>query len=84
MQPLAAAIRHTAWLPLTSTTVEPARLDMARWASGGDHLVVSRDQVQLGFVFQAAGDGAAERLYTPRNLGIGHEPSRVCAHVRRE
>src|SRR2546422_1018532 len=26
---------YTAWLPLTSTTVEPARLDMACWASGG-------------------------------------------------
>ena len=26
---------YTAWLPLTSTTVEPARLDIARWAAGG-------------------------------------------------
>jgi len=34
-----------AWLPLTSTTVEPARLDMARWASGWNHLVLGGDQV---------------------------------------
>ena len=25
---------YTAWLPLTSTTVEPPRLNIARWASG--------------------------------------------------
>src|SRR5438445_2823007 len=42
-----------AWLPLTSTPVAPARLDMARWASGGiiQSSVVSR--YQLGFVLHA-------------------------------
>src|SRR6266853_6315066 len=39
-----------AWLPLTSTTVEPARLDMARWASGGIILSSVVTRYQLGFV----------------------------------
>jgi len=33
-----------AWLPAASTTVAPARSDMARWA-GGDHPILGRDQV---------------------------------------
>jgi hypothetical protein len=41
-----------AWLPLASTKVEPARLDMAPWASG--EIILSRVvRYQLGFVFQA-------------------------------
>jgi len=46
--------RKTEWLALTSTTFEPARFDMKRWASGGiiRSSVVTR--YQLGFVFQAA------------------------------
>src|SRR5258706_16245213 len=43
-----------AWLPLTSTTVAPARLDMARWASGGIILSSVVTRYQLGFVLHAA------------------------------
>src|SRR5467141_3910769 len=42
-----------AWLPLTSTTVEPARLDMARWASGGIILSSVAIRYQLGLAFHA-------------------------------
>jgi len=42
-----------AWLPLTSTTVAPARLDMARWASGGIILSPVVSRYQLGFVLHA-------------------------------
>src|SRR5438552_15949481 len=44
---------YTEWLPLTSTTVEPARLDIARWASGGIILFSVETRYQLGFVFHA-------------------------------
>src|SRR6266853_1037127 len=44
---------YTAWLPLTSTTVEPARLDIVRWASGGIILSSVVSKYQLGFVFHA-------------------------------
>src|SRR6201987_5800745 len=40
-------------LPLTSTTVAPARLDMARWASGGIILSSVVTRYQLGFVRHA-------------------------------
>src|SRR5258705_5760085 len=42
-----------AWLPLISTTVEPARLDMARWASGGIILSSVVTRYQLGLVLHA-------------------------------
>src|ERR1700739_911965 len=42
-----------AWLPLTSTTVARARLDMARWASGGIILSSVVTKYQLGFVLHA-------------------------------
>src|SRR4051812_47465529 len=44
---------YTAWLPLTSTTLDPARLDIARWASGGIILSSVVTRYQLGFVSQA-------------------------------
>src|SRR5437868_2983033 len=44
---------YTAWLPLTSITVEPARLDIIRWASGGIILSSVVTKYQLGFVFHA-------------------------------
>src|SRR5437870_12457286 len=44
---------YTEWLPLTSTTVAPARLDIARWASGGIILSSVETRYQLGFVFHA-------------------------------
>src|SRR6266576_3098728 len=42
-----------AWLPLASATVEPARLDMKRWALGGIILSSVAIRYQLGFVFHA-------------------------------
>src|SRR5258705_13567364 len=42
-----------AWLPLTSTTVAPARLDIARWASGGIILSSVVTKYQLGLVRHA-------------------------------
>src|SRR5258705_8352228 len=42
-----------AWLPATSTTVEPARSDMARWAGGGIMWSSVATRYQLGFVRHA-------------------------------
>src|SRR4029077_10897270 len=42
-----------AWLPLASTTVAPARLDIARWASGGIILSSVVTRYQLGLVLHA-------------------------------
>src|SRR5260370_31914273 len=42
-----------AWLALTSTTLEPARLDMARWASGGIILSSVVTRYQLGLLLHA-------------------------------
>src|ERR687891_987257 len=42
-----------AWLPATSTTVEPARSDMARWAGGGIIRSSVATRYQLGLVRQA-------------------------------
>ena len=42
-----------AWLPLASTTVEPARLAIARWASGGIRLSSVATRYQLGLVLHA-------------------------------
>src|SRR5438876_4266992 len=44
---------YTEWLALTSTTVEPARLDIARWASGGIILSSVVTRYQLFFIFHA-------------------------------
>src|ERR1700704_974214 len=44
---------YTAWLPLTSMTVEPACLAIVRWASGGIILSSVVTRYQLGFVFHA-------------------------------
>src|SRR6267142_3454909 len=55
-----------AWLPLTSTTVAPARLDMARWASGGIILSSVETRYQLGFVLHAAS------LILPLNASTPH------------
>src|ERR1700730_11350004 len=41
--------------PLTSTTVEPARLDIARWASGGISLSSIETKYQLGLFATPAG-----------------------------
>src|SRR4029077_3772852 len=42
-----------AWLPFTSTTVARARLDIARWASGGIILSSVVTRYQLGLVLHA-------------------------------
>src|SRR5712691_7470874 len=42
-----------AWLPGTSVTVAPARVDMKRCAGGGIILSSVATRYQLGFVFQA-------------------------------
>src|SRR5262245_46215729 len=44
---------YTAWLPLTSSTVEPARFDIARCASGGIILSSVATRYQLGFDLHA-------------------------------
>src|SRR5207244_12262807 len=56
---------YTEWLPLTSATVEPARLDIARWASGGIILSSVETRYQLGFVFHAGWLIAPLRASTP-------------------
>src|SRR5688572_24426820 len=68
---------YTEWLPLTSITVEPARLDITRWASGGIILSSVATKYQLGFVFQAGslsdrprhGQGAHARQDVARGRG---------------
>src|ERR1700676_665350 len=54
-----------AWLPLTSTTVEPARLDMERWATGGIILSSVTTRYQLGFAFHAGSVMEPLRAATP-------------------
>ena len=57
--------KYTAWLPLTSTVVERARLDINRWASGGIILSSVLITYQLGFVFQAGSVIAPFSASTP-------------------
>src|ERR1700693_5004138 len=54
-----------AWLPLTSATVEPARLDMKRWASGGIILSSVTIRYQLGLDFHAGSVIAPLRASKP-------------------
>src|SRR5882724_1027600 len=54
-----------AWLPLTSATVEPARFDMDRWATGGIILSSVTTRFQLGFAFLAGSLIAPLRAATP-------------------
>src|SRR2546430_4065108 len=54
-----------AWLPLTSTTLEPALLDMARCASGGIILSSVTTKYQVGFVLHAGSLIAPLRACTP-------------------
>src|SRR6202035_3855056 len=55
-----------AWLPGTSTTVEPARLDIARWAAGGIILSSVTTRYQLGFARHAGSLIAPVRAATPQ------------------
>src|SRR6266446_2976523 len=54
-----------AWLPFTSTTVEPARFDMARCAAGGIILSSVTTRYQLGLVFHAGSVIAPVSAATP-------------------
>src|SRR5439155_19945751 len=54
-----------AWLPLTSTTVEPARLDMERCASGGIILSSVAIRYQFGLAFHAGSLILPPRASTP-------------------
>src|SRR5271169_868089 len=54
-----------AWLPLTSTVAEPARLDMARCASGGIILSSVATKYQLGLAFHAGSLIVPLRASTP-------------------
>src|SRR5215217_9433213 len=54
-----------AWLPALSTTVEPARWDMKRWAAGGIIRSSVATRYQLGFVFQAGSLTAPSSAPTP-------------------
>ena len=58
---------NTEWLALTSTTVEPARFDIARWASGGIILSSVVTMYQLGFDFQAGAVMAPPSASTPHD-----------------
>src|SRR5438105_14431870 len=58
-----------AWLPLTSTTVAPARLDMARCASGGIILSSVVSRYQLGFVLHAGSMIAPRMARLPHGTG---------------
>src|SRR5882724_1583786 len=55
-----------AWLPLTSATVEPARFDMDRWATGGIILSSVTTRYQLGFALHAGSLIAPVRAATPQ------------------
>src|SRR6266540_1122089 len=55
-----------AWLPATSTTVEPARSDMARWAGGGIIRSSVATRYQLGLVRQAGSVIDPPRASTPQ------------------
>jgi hypothetical protein len=54
-----------AWLPLTSTTMAPARLDIARWASGGIILSSVAIRHQLGLALHAGSLILPLRAATP-------------------
>src|SRR5712692_845866 len=55
-----------AWLPLTSTTLEPALFDMARCASGGIILSSVTTRYQLGLVLHAGSLITPPRASTPQ------------------
>src|SRR5256885_16667857 len=54
------------WLPAASTTVEPARWDMKRWAGGGTFRSSDATRYQLGLVHQAGSVTAPARASTPQ------------------
>src|SRR4030095_3065977 len=57
---------YTAWLPLASTTVDPARFDIARCASGGIILSSVATRYQLGLFFHAGSVIAPPSASTPQ------------------
>src|SRR6202171_5455734 len=71
---------YTEWLALTSTTLEPARLDITRWASGGIILSSVVTRYQLGFVFQAGSLLVPPSASTP--LGTWESAMNAAASAR--
>src|SRR5882672_6881520 len=67
------------WLPLTSTTVDPARLDIARCASGGIILSSVATRYQLGRAFQAGSVTAPLSASSPQ--GTCESAMKVAASV---
>src|SRR6266550_3213211 len=57
-----------AWLPATSTTVEPARSDMARWAGGGIMRSSVATRYQLGLLRHAGSLTAPPSASTPQGV----------------
>jgi hypothetical protein len=57
ISPAAGCETLFAWLPATSTTVEPARADISRWAGGGIHPVFGRDEVPTSLFRKGGGAG---------------------------
>jgi hypothetical protein len=57
-----------AWLPGTSTIVEPARLDIMRCAAGGIILSSVTTRYQLGFAFQAGSVTAPPSASAPHGV----------------
>src|SRR5256885_16037258 len=73
-----------AWLPLTSTIVEFARLAMAR-CDRWDHLILCDHQVPTRLdPPRRFADRTAEGAQAQWDLGIGHERGGLRVHVSRE
>ena len=70
------------WLPAASTTIEPARSDIARWAGGGIIRSSVATRYQLGLTAPGrVGDRSPQRSDAPGNLRVGHEGRLVGAQV---
>src|SRR5438309_11812559 len=70
-----------AWLPLTSTTVAPARLDIARWASAGIILSSVVTRYQLGLVLHAGSLIAPLMAPMPHGTWDSHKRGFFRVHV---
>ena len=68
------------WLPATSTTVDPARWDMVRWAAGGIIRSSAVTMYQLGLARQAGSVTCPPRASTPRQPDPGGHETAVHKH----
>ena len=73
-----------AWLPLASTTVDPALWDMKRCAGGGIILSSVVTRYQLGFFLQAGSVIAPPIVNAPGDLRVCHEGGAGGVDVGRE